>query len=118
MDTQALWSAVFSDETGPHSGGVILLQHGHLHGGDNNYHYQGSYREEGGNITLTFSATHFHGGRNHIAGNRDAFTLHVSGPLAERAMELCGELEEDSAKKVTVRLQRVAELPVPGPSTV
>jgi hypothetical protein len=119
LSIEALWSAVFSDESGPHtSGGVILLQQGHLHGGDNNYHYEGTYRIDGDQIELHLTATHFHGGRNHIAGDRDAFGLSLAGPLDEQTMELCGELDDDSAKKVTARLQRVAEVPAAGPATV
>ena len=119
MSIEALWSAVFSDESGPHTaGGVLLLQHGHVHGGDNNYHYQGTYRVEGDEIRLHLTATHFHGGRNHIVGDRDTFGVNLAGPLDEGAMELCGEVEDEPAQKVVVTLKRVAEVPVPGPATV
>lgn len=119
MSIEALWSAVFSDESGPHTaGGVLLLQHGHVHGGDNNYHYQGTYRIDGEQIEAHLTATHFHGGRNHIAGDRDAFGLKLAGSVGEQDMELAGELDEDPAKRVTVRLRRVAEIPAPGPATV
>mgnify|MGYP000214502234 CR=1 FL=1 len=119
MSIEALWSAVFSDETGPHTaGGVLLLQNGHVHGGDNNYHYQGTYRLEGNRIRLHLTATHFHGGRNHVVGDRDTFGLNLAGTLADQVMELTGEVEDDAAKKVTASLQRAAEVPEPGPATV
>ena|GEM_PF-5575515 len=119
MSIEALWSTVFSDESGPHTaGGVLLLQHGHVHGGDNNYHYQGTYRVDGEQVELHLTATHFHGGRNHIVGDRDAFGLTLAGPLSEQTMELCGEVEDDPSTKVVATLRRVAEVPVPGPATV
>lgn len=112
LSVEGLWTTVFSDENGPHTtGGVILLQKGHLHGGDNNYHYEGTYRVDGDRIELTLSATHFHGGRSHIVGDRDAFTLHLSGPVGEREMALAGHLDDDPDVSVTATLRRQAELP-------
>ncbi|HKL78612.1 MAG TPA: GrlR family regulatory protein [Gammaproteobacteria bacterium] len=119
MPIDALWGTVFADaQKKPHSSGVILLKNGHLHGGDNNYHYEGKYRLEGEEIHLTLTATHFHGGRNHIAGSRDAFTLHASGPKDGDRLELCGEVDDDPEVKVTLQMQRVGELPEAGPSLV
>lgn len=115
MSIEGLWSTVFSDETGPHTvGGVILLQKGHLHGGDNNYHYQGSYRMDGDRIELTLSATHFHGGRSHIVGDRDAFTLHLAGTVGESGMELSGELDDDPGVRVSATLWKQAGVPEGG----
>jgi hypothetical protein len=119
LSIDALWSAVFADESGPHTtGGVLLLQRGHVHGGDNNYHYEGTYRLDGDRINLHLVATHFHGGRNHVVGDRDAFGLTLAGPVGEQTMELCGEVEDAPDTKVTVTLRRVSEVPVPGPATV
>jgi hypothetical protein len=119
MPIDALWGAVFADDQKqPHTSGVILLHNGHLHGGDNNYHYEGLYKEDGGKLHLALTATHFHGGRNHIAGDRDAFTLHASGPADGEKMELKGEVDDDPAVKITLQMRRVGELPEPGPSTV
>jgi len=119
LSLEALWSTVFSDDSGPHTaGGVLLLQHGHVHGGDNNYHYQGTYRLDGDKVHLDLTATHFHGGRNHIVGDRDAFGLTLAGPAGEQTMELTGEVADDPSRKVVATLRRVAEVPVPGPATV
>ena len=119
MPIEALWGTVFADDQKtPHSSGVILLNNGHLHGGDNNYHYEGIYRLEDELLHLALTATHFHGGRNHIAGNRDAFTLHASGPKGGERMELCGEVDDDPSVKVVLQMSRVGELPEKGASTV
>ncbi len=117
MSIDGLWATIFSDETGPHTvGGVILLQRGHLHGGDNNYHYQGTYRTDGERIELTLSATHFHGGRSHIVGDRDAFTLHLAGAADDQEMVLTGTLDDDPEVAVQATLRRQGDLPESGPT--
>lgn len=119
MPVQALWTAVFADSADTaHFSGVIVLRDGHVYGGDNNYHYQGHYRAAGGRIHLTLSASHFHGGRNHIGGDRDAFTLEVSGEVDEKAMHLEGYVEEAPDSRVTLHMHRAAELPETGAGTV
>ena len=119
MEIQALWAALFNDEQGrPRSSGVILLRQGHVHGGDSNYHYQGSYGIEDGRLHLTLTATHFHGGRSHVVGDRDAFTLHLSGRTGGDFLVLAGELDDDPGVRVGVEMQRVATLPEVGPATV
>lgn len=119
MSIQALWTTIFADAADTaHFTGVVALRDGHLYGGDNNYHYQGHYREEDGRVRLTLSATHFHGGRNHIGGDRDAFTLEAEGPVDAQGMDLTGHLEEEPGTKISLHLRRAAELPEGGPSTV
>lgn len=119
MSIEALWSAVFSDQSGPHTaGGVLLLQNGHVHGGDNNYHYQGTYHVEGDRIRVHLTATHFHGGRSHVVGDRDTFGLNLAGAVDDEVMELTGEVEDDPSTKVVASLLRAAEVPAPGPATV
>ena len=119
MSIQALWTAVFADTADTaHFAGVIVLRNGHVYGGDNNYHYQGHYRETEGRLEVTLSGTHFHGGRNHIGGDRDAFTLEVAGTADEQAMDLAGHLDDEPGTGVTLHLRRAAELPEVGPSTV
>jgi len=117
LSVDGLWTTVFSDENGPHTaGGVILLQRGHLHGGDNNYHYEGTYRVDGDRIELTLSATHFHGGRSHIVGDRDAFTLHLGGAAGEQELELTGSLDDDPEVTIKATLRRQGDLPERGPT--
>jgi hypothetical protein len=111
MAIEALWSAVFSDGENRHSAGVLAFQRNHLFGGDANYHYQGEYRETAGEIDLVLVATHFHGGRSVLAGDRDSFTLELAGEVGDDAMELRGQLEDDPGVQVTVYLNRVAEVP-------
>ena len=119
MSIQALWTAVFADAADTtHFTGVVVLRGGHCYGGDDNYHYQGHYREADGHLQLTLIATHFHGGRNHIGGDRDAFTLEAEGPTDAQAMDLQGQLDDEPTTAVTVHLRRAAELPEGGPATV
>lgn len=117
MSVEGLWTTVFSDASGPHAtGGVILLQKGHLHGGDNNYHYEGTYRVDEDRIELTLSATHFHGGRSHIVGDRDAFTLHLAGAADDQEMVLTGTLDDDPDVAVKATLRCQGDIPESAPT--
>lgn len=119
MSIEALWTTIFADGNDiAHFSGVVILHGGHVYGGDNNYHYHGHYRFDGEQLALSLTASHFHGGRNPIAGDRDAFTLDLEGTPGEERMDLAGNLDHNPDAGVTVHMRRAAELPDSGPSLV
>lgn len=109
---EALWTVHFHANTGQYGGGVVIFETGRVLGGDSDYAYVGHFTYKTGkplDVTLTVSN---HSGRRHsVFGDRETFTLKLSGEPEHDGFDLTGHLEDDPDMRIAIRLERFEELP-------
>lgn len=85
MILDALWTAEFQVVGGWTNGGVVVLQHGQLFGGDGQYYYAGRLSlspEDGRSVSGHLKVVHYHGDRTTAFGDaRPAFSLDLQGTV-------------------------------------
>jgi len=80
MNTKGLWTVEFQTSKAWTNGGVVVLYDEKVLGGDSQYFYAGTFREQGDNITAEITATHYHGPVSTQFGTRErSYQLYMAG---------------------------------------
>ncbi len=108
---EALWSVEFISNVQGSGAGVAVLETGRVLGGDNQYTYVGSYKVENGVTFADIRVALHNEPDNSIFGPLKEFTLRLSGQARRDQFDLHGEVVENPALKIGIRLTRRAELP-------
>lgn len=113
---EALWTVHFVADTGLYGAGVAVLETGRILGGDGYFAYVGEFTYQTGQpLEATIRVTNHSGsGYSVVFGNREPFTLKLSGEPNRDGFDLTGYATEAPEKEITIRLSRFAELPDPG----
>ncbi len=108
---EALWSVEFASNVQMQGAGVAVFETGRILGGDAGYYYIGSYKIKDSHITADIRVVNYRGGPTSIFGPIPEFNLRVAGTVQTPMFEVEGQMIENPALRIRVRLTRRAELP-------
>ncbi len=93
VELEALWSAQFTSNSITWGAGVIVLELERAFGGDSQYYYIGKFKAfPNQTIEAEITATHYAGPRNSVFGDRDKFTVKLTGRYSKTEADLEGYL--------------------------
>jgi hypothetical protein len=111
VDIEALWSVQFVTNLGMQGAGVIVLETERAFGGDAQYYYIGKFKSLPlQTIEAEITATHYAGPRNSVFGDRDKFTVKLTGKYSETTADLEGYLIDNPHQRIKILLTRRALL--------
>ena len=108
---EALWSVEFVSNVQGVGAGVAVFETGRIFGGDSNYFYLGEYRAKDGQIGAEIAVTHYAGPPSSVFGTLKRFNLKLTGNDTYPVMEVRGNVVENSALQIGIRLTWRADLP-------
>lgn len=108
---EALWSVEFGSNVQMQGAGVAVFETGRILGGDAGYYYVGSYKIKDSAITADIKVVNYRGQSTSIFGPIPEFNLSVSGTVRNPTFEVEGQMVENPAMRIRIRLTRRAELP-------
>jgi hypothetical protein len=110
LDVNGLWTVVFSTATGEGTG-VLTLSDGKLSGGDGNYYYLGSFKQDGSKLTGSLRVVHFAGALTNVFGPVRDLQLYftaVAGDDLIMGQALLARPVGLGSPRMSIRLQRVS----------
>ena len=112
IDLEALWSVQFATNSDMWGAGVIVLETERAFGGDGQYYYIGKFKALPGQIIeAEITATHYAGSRSSVFGDKEQFTVKLTGKYSETTANLEGYLTDNPHQKIKMILTRRALLP-------
>lgn len=108
---EALWSVEFVANTQDLGAGVAVFETGRIFGGDSQYYYVGNYAMRDGLVNAEIEVTHYAGQASSVFGPLKKFNLKLSGKPGRPVMEVRGQLVENPALQIFIRLTYRAALP-------
>lgn len=109
---EALWSAKFYSGGTLLGAGVVVLETGRIFGGDSQYIYTGVYDASSGSVKASVKIKHYNAAQQSVFGpGIDSAEVELTGPIAKRSFEVTGHLKYKPTEKITIKLERQAELP-------
>ena len=112
LNLNALWSVNFHlnpSGTAKFGSGVVVLNNGKIHGGDETYYYTGSYVVSENIFTAKVKLTHYSGPYNNLIGEVKEAEVNLSGVADGHEFEISGKYL-DSEQTVTAKLERLVLL--------
>lgn len=105
-----LWTVQYYGPQG-NGGGIVILQKGHVLGGDNGFYYIGSYSVDGDNFSGKVAVKNFDGSIPNVIGVAGDFDLLLEGKVQGDAINGVGSLAIAPNAKIVVRLMKRSNLP-------
>ena len=106
---EGFWIVLYEGMEG-RGGGVIVLLHGYVYGGDSGVHYTGTYGIEGNQLYSDILVHEFLKGTGNVLGIEGDFRLALKGTIDGNTVEGTARLIDQSGAGLTFKLKRVSEL--------
>ncbi|MBW7992452.1 MAG: hypothetical protein FVQ84_20890 [Planctomycetes bacterium] len=90
--------------------GLVVVDEGHVNGGDYGYLYQGRFDYYGNDIKATIEVKHYNGPPNSVIGPLKEFTLNLSGETTGDRFEIAGGIMNIPNMSIKISGKKVADL--------
>ena len=104
------FTVVFEGPVGA-GGGVVLLQDGHVLGGDSAYYYEGTFTERENQLNARIDVRVFLQGVQSVFGIAPPFALNITGTFANGEVTGAASLVGNDGARMRFRMVRRAEIP-------
>jgi hypothetical protein len=105
-----IYYVIFKAQTGHFGDGLVVMDNGKLHGGDQRYLYRGFYKTNGQEIEADIHVSYYRGEAKSVLGNLSKFKLNLSGKAVKEAFTVSGYVFGQSHLGISIEGQKQADL--------
>jgi len=109
MDS-GIYYVIFKSHTGSFGDGLVVVDDGKVHGGDQRYLYRGFYKADGQAIEADIQVSYYRGEPKSVFGHLPKFSLNLSGSATNDAFTVSGRVFGQSHLVITIEGQKQANL--------
>jgi hypothetical protein len=109
MDS-GIYYVIFKSQTGRFGDGLVVVDDGKIHGGDQSYLYCGRYKTDGQEIEAEIEVSYYRGEPQSIFGHLPKFSLNLSGNATNDAFTVAGRVFGQSQLVINIEGQKQANL--------
>jgi hypothetical protein len=105
-----IYYVIFKSHTGRFGDGLVVMDNGKIHGGDQRYLYRGSYKTDGPAVEADIQVSYYRGEAKSVLGPMAKFKLNLSGKATNEAFTVSGHVFGQSQLAITIEGQKQADL--------
>ena len=105
-----IYYVIFKSQSGRFGDGLVVVDNGRIHGGDQRYLYRGSYITDGQAIEADIHVSYYRGEAKSVLGHLAKFNLNLTGKATAEAFTVRGHVFGQSHLAITIEGQKQADL--------
>ena len=109
MDS-GIYYVIFKSHNGRFGDGLVVVDNGKIHGGDQRYLYRGHYKADGQAIEAEIQVSYYRGEPKSVLGPLAKFNLNLDGKSSPGAFTVNGHVFGQSQLVISIEGQKQADL--------
>ena len=105
-----IYYVIFKAQSGRFGDGLVVVDKGKVHGGDQRYLYRGSYKTDGQALEADIQVSYYRGEAKSVLGHLAKFKLNLTGKSTGEAFTVSGHVFGQSHLAITIEGQKQADL--------